>query len=137
MIAPPSPGPIARLMLTPTLSADSAAGSSAAGTSCGTIACQAGAVMADPAPTRNANSNRLSGVTRCSQTITANPVAKATLTASPAIRNLRRSTISTSAPAGTASRKIGRLVATCTIDTSSGEESRFVISQLEAALYIQ
>src|SRR5450631_4005226 len=45
--------------------------------------------------------------------------------------------MSTSAPAGIANRNIGRLLATCTIETVSGLGSRFVISQPEATLYIQ
>ena len=56
---------------------------------------------------------------------------------SPNSRNLRRSTISLSAPAGIASRNIGRLVATWTIDTMKGLESRLVMSQPEAAVDIQ
>ena len=41
------------------------------------------------------------------------------------------------APAGRANRNIGRLVATCTSDTSSGSVVRFVMSHAAAALYIQ
>ena len=44
--------------------------------------------------------------------------------------------ISASAPARMASRKIGRLAATCTSETISGSGLRLVISQLEAAVYI-
>src|SRR5262249_13382816 len=53
------------------------------------------------------------------------------------MRNFRRSTMSASAPAGSASRSIGSEAATCTIETGSGSGSRSVISQPEAALYIQ
>jgi hypothetical protein len=56
---------------------------------------------------------------------------------SPNIRNSRRSTISTSAPAGMANRNIGRLLTTCTRETVSGSESRLVMSQPHATLYIQ
>jgi hypothetical protein len=49
----------------------------------------------------------------------------------------RRSMISASAPAGMASRKIGRLAATCISETISGSGLRLVISQLDAAVYIQ
>ena len=45
--------------------------------------------------------------------------------------------MSTSAPAGMANRNIGRLFATCTIETMNGSGSRLVISQPEATLYIQ
>src|SRR5262249_32813669 len=51
--------------------------------------------------------------------------------------NLRLSTISASAPAGIANRNMGSVVATRTIETTSGAGSRLVISQPEAALYIQ
>ena len=44
--------------------------------------------------------------------------------------------MSASAPAGIANRNIGKLFATCTIDTRSGSGSRFVMSQPEATLYI-
>src|SRR3954468_9026876 len=53
------------------------------------------------------------------------------------IRNFRRSTMSASAPAGSANRNIGRVVATCTIDTMNGSGLRLVISHPDAALYIQ
>jgi hypothetical protein len=45
--------------------------------------------------------------------------------------------MSTSAPAGIANRNIGRLFATCTIETMSGWGSRLVMSQPEATLDIQ
>src|ERR1700686_1209728 len=45
--------------------------------------------------------------------------------------------MSMSAPAGIANRNIGRLLATCTMETVSGLGSRFVMSQPEATLYIQ
>src|SRR5215470_15584636 len=53
------------------------------------------------------------------------------------IRNCRRSTISASAPAGTANRKIGKVVAAWTMETMNGSGLRSVISQPDAALYIQ
>jgi hypothetical protein len=56
---------------------------------------------------------------------------------SPKIKNRRRSTMSTSAPAGIANRNIGRLFATCTIETVSGFGLRLVMSQPDATLYIQ
>ena len=51
---------------------------------------------------------------------------------SSAIRNRRASTISARAPAGSVNRNIGRLLATCTIDTALGSAFRLVISQPEA-----
>jgi hypothetical protein len=53
------------------------------------------------------------------------------------IRNLRLSKMSASAPAGIANRQIGRLLAACTSATINGSASSKVISQPEAALYIQ
>ncbi len=47
------------------------------------------------------------------------------------------SRMSASAPAGIATRNMGSVVATCTSDTMSGSGLRLVISQPEAALYIQ
>jgi hypothetical protein len=44
--------------------------------------------------------------------------------------------MSASAPAGTANRNMGKVVATCTIETISGFASRLVISHPDAALYI-
>src|SRR5580692_5854890 len=45
--------------------------------------------------------------------------------------------MSASAPAGIANRNIGRLFATCTMETMNGSGSRLVMSQAEATLYIQ
>jgi hypothetical protein len=41
------------------------------------------------------------------------------------------------APAGRASKKMGDVVAACTIETMNGSGLRLVISHPEAALYIQ
>ncbi len=68
--------------------------------------------MAEPTVTMKLNSNRLFGVIRCSQTSTANAAEVIMIANSPQIRNRRRSTMSTSAPAGIANRNIGRLLAT-------------------------
>jgi hypothetical protein len=46
-------------------------------------------------------------------------------------------TMSVSAPAGIANKNIGRLLATCTMETMNGSGSRLVMSQAEATLYIQ
>src|ERR1700738_4248394 len=64
MAAPPSAGPIARLMLKPTLFAETAGARTRLGTSCGTIACQAGAVSAPPIPIRNVNRSNTRAVKR-------------------------------------------------------------------------
>ena len=106
MIAPPSAGPIARLMLKPTLLAATAGARSRLGTSCGTIACHAGAVSAPPVPIRNVNSSNVSGVTTSSQTNAANRAETAVVAISMAMRNRRLSMTSANAPAGSASRNI-------------------------------
>src|SRR5580693_5865134 len=53
------------------------------------------------------------------------------------IRNLRLSKMSASAPAGNANRNTGSVVAVCTNATTKGSGSRLVMSQPDAALYIQ
>ena len=53
------------------------------------------------------------------------------------MRNLRLSTMSARAPAGRANRNIGNVVATCTIETMNGSGLSVVMSQPDAALYIQ
>jgi len=53
------------------------------------------------------------------------------------MRNFRLSKMSASAPAGIAKRQIGRLLAACTSATIKGSGLRLVISQPDAALYIQ
>src|SRR5271154_3053219 len=45
--------------------------------------------------------------------------------------------MSVSAPAGIANKNIGRLLATCTMETMKGSGSRLVMSQADATLYIQ
>jgi hypothetical protein len=136
-IRPPSAGPTARLTLIPTLFAAMALGSSGRGTSCGTTACHAGAVAALATVTMKLNTSRLQGVMRCSHTSAANAIDVTATAVSPMIKNRRRSTMSTSAPAGIAKRNIGRLLATCTSDTMSGSASRLVMSHPDATLYIQ
>ena len=82
------------------------------GTNTGTTADQAGAVMAEPTLTRKVISSRLAGVIRCRVTRMANTREVPMMHNSPAMRYLRRSTISLHAPAGIASKNSGKLVAT-------------------------
>jgi len=67
----------------------------------------------------------------------ANKAAIAVVTSSVAINRRRLSTTSASAPASSAGRNIGKVVATWTIDTISGSGARLVMSHPDAALYIQ
>ena len=136
-ITPPNAGPTARLTLTPALFAAIAGWRSCLGTSCGTIVCQAGTVSAPAAPMRKVNSNRLTGVASPNETIPAYRAERTVKMISATMRNLRLSTMSAIAPAGNANRNIGRVVATWTIDTMNGSGLRLVISQPDAALYIQ
>ena len=68
---PPSAGPSAREMFTPTLLAAMPADKSSLGTSRGTTACQAGTVNAPAAPSSNVNRSKLPGVAKPSPTIAA------------------------------------------------------------------
>src|SRR3984957_14128110 len=133
---PPSAGPSARLILMPTLFAATAACNSGLGTNCVTIACQAGAVNAEPIDTRKLKISKLVGPVRCSQKGTANAIEAAVYAVSPAIRKRRWLMMSTSAPAGIAKRNIGSVFDTWTIETVSGFASRLTISQPVATLYI-
>src|SRR4051812_7573217 len=136
-ITPPSAGPIARLTLIPMLFAAMAGPNSVLGTSCGTTACQAGDVKATAALLTNVNTSRFSGLTAFIQTRTAKIVPVNVMLISPTRRNRRLSTISVSAPAGIARRNIGRVDAVWTNPTITGSGWSVVISQAEAALYIQ
>src|SRR5262249_50054299 len=107
------------------------------GTSCGTTACQAGACIAPTTPLRNVNSSRLPGVAMSSVMTSANAPEITAIASSVPTRNFRRSTRSATAPAGIARRNIGSVAATCTSATMNGSGLRLVISQPDAALYIQ
>ena len=137
VITPLNAGPIARLILMPTLLAATAAPRSRRGTSSGTIDCHAGAVSALPILMTNMNASSETGVTNRKVTIAANTADTRMMPNSTAIRNRRLSMMSANAPAGTAKRNIGRPVATWTSDTISGSLSKLVINHAAAALYIQ
>src|ERR1700752_716941 len=79
----------------------------------------------------------MAGLIRSNHTSTALIAATTVVTISEPIRKRRLSTISASAPAGRANRNIGRLLATWTRETVSGSGLRLVISQPDAAFYIQ
>ncbi len=128
---------MARLTLTPTLLAATAGCRSSLGTRSGVIACQPGAVNAPPAATRKVKISNTGAVTSFSQTRTANTAEMAVMALSPHARSLRLSRLSVRAPAGMANRNSGRLVATWTSETMSGEGLSSVISQPQADEYIQ
>jgi hypothetical protein len=109
---PASAGPIARLTLMPTLFAATAPVRSSLATSAGTIACQAGAARAAPAPSRNVKTSRLPGRASSSETSAAKIADRTVSATSTPMRNLRRSNTSASTPAGSAKRNMGAVVAT-------------------------
>ena len=133
---PASAGPIARLMLMPTLLSEIAACRSSRGTSVGTMACQAGAMSADPAPTRNVKISRIHGVTASNQTRTPSAATISVRAAFTAMSSQRRSTMSARAPAGRPSSTTGSIVATCTSETMKASCVRPAMSQPAAAFCI-
>jgi hypothetical protein len=137
MITPVMAGPTTRLMLTPTLLMATAEERAGDGTSSGTIACQAGVSSAASVPSSNMKSSSTPGPTACSMTSNANNALRSVVATSSTSISRRLSSMSASAPAGNANRNNGRLLATCTSETMKGLGSRLVISQPEAALYIQ
>jgi len=122
-------------MLMPTLSAETAGARSSLGTSCGTMDCQR---EQSPPRLRRRGTKRATPCRRDEVEPDQRSEARCEglVHSSPAMRNLRRFTISASAPAGSARRTIGKLTAAWTSDTTTGEGSRFVINHPEAALYI-
>jgi len=101
----------------------------ARGTRLGTTACQAGAISAAPVPIAKVKARSSAGVIAPAAVITAMTLvmpARMRLTRS---RNRRRSTRSASAPANSAKRKIGAVVAACTSTTIAGDGFSVVISQ--------
>ena len=99
------------------------------GTRLGTTACHAGAIRAAPAPIAKVNASSSAGVidpTAARVAIAPLVPASTRLTRS---KKRRRSTRSASAPANSAKRKIGAVVAACTRATIAGDGFRVVISQ--------
>ena len=97
------------------------AASSSAGRSSGTIECHAGSFNAVAIPSANASTSSIHGVTTPVIVTTASvPVATA-IAICVTTRSRRRSMMSASAPAGSPSRKKGRLSAVSSSETTSGE----------------
>ena len=93
--------------------------------------------MTAPTPSKKVNTSRICGVTVPVSVIMPSTVAAATMDACVKSRNLRRSKISASAPAGSAIKNTGRLTATCTSATHMGERVSDVMSQPVATFCIQ
>src|SRR5258708_4286384 len=116
-------------MLNPTLPRATAAGSSRRGTSSGTMACHAGPLAAAPRPSRKVKPSSDQGVIQPASVSTPRTAAVAAIQPCVTSSRRRRSTTSASAPAGSASRKDGRLVAAWTSATSTVEVVSEVIIQ--------
>src|SRR5882672_9802868 len=137
MIRPASAGPIARAMLIATLPSPMAAGNSSRGTVSGMMACHAGRSMALPAPMASVITSSIQGwMTPVIVSTPSKPVVRNHHTCAMS-RIRRRSKMSASAPAGSASRNSGSVVAACTSETMSGEGASSVISHAAAESCIQ
>jgi len=136
-IRPPIAGPTARarLKLIP-LSAIAAVSSSRA-TISGMIACHAGAPSAAPMPSAKLSTSTAEVVTAPRIVSTPSRAAATSIQPCERISRRRRSTTSASAPAGSASMKIGRLVAVWIIETISGDGDSEVISHAAPTFCIQ
>src|SRR5579864_1124913 len=128
-IKPPSAGPAARAMLKPMLPSAMAPGSSGRGTSSGMIACHAGLLAAAPRPSRKVKPSSHQGVIQPARVSTPRPAAATVIQPWVTSSNRRRSITSASAPAGSARKNDGRLVAACTSATSVVDVVNDVIIQ--------
>src|SRR5213593_812543 len=118
---PPMAGPTARPMLIGSAFSATARVSSDGGTSSDVIACQVGVFIATPIPSANVKTRSVVGVMRSTNAKTASSAAAASIQVWITSSNRRRSTISATAPAGSPTRKTGRLVALCTRATINGD----------------
>ena len=103
-------------------------GISSRSTSSGWIACQEGAVSACPVPTAKVNPSSSQAVTSPAMVRAPNNAAEASMNDWLASSTRRRSKMSPTAPAGTANRPIGRLIAVWTSATLSGSRLSVPIS---------
>ena len=126
--APASAGPMARLTFTPTPFSDTAAVRCSRPTRPGTMACHAGAMKAAPLPSTKVNSSSSGAVIAPAATTAASAAAATAIAAFTASSRRRRSTTSASAPAGSANRNTGSVVAACTSATIAGDGASVVIS---------
>src|SRR6266849_132937 len=120
-------GPIARPMLIGSAFSATARVSSDRGTSSGVMACQVGVFIATPTPSANVKTRSVVGVMRSTNARTASSAAAASIQVWVTSRSRRRSTISATAPAGSPTKKTGRLVALCTRATINGDGESEVI----------
>src|SRR4051794_39226782 len=125
--SPARAGPRARAMLKPMLPRVTAAGRSSRGTMSGTLACQAGPLRAAPRPRRKVKARRSPGVVAWAAVNAHRPKAARVIQVWVTRSRRRRSSTSATAPAGSESRNIGRLVAACTSATRAGDGLSVVI----------
>ncbi len=111
---PPSAGPTARATLKPTPDNASADGSSLAGTNSGTIACHAGLFIAEPRPSVKVRRSSSHGVMKPARVAAPITAAATSIHICVISRRRRLSKTSANAPAGKASRTVGRLPAVST-----------------------
>lgn len=128
-MTPPIAGPMARETLKPMLLSAIAACNCGRGTISGTSDCWTGAIAAVVTPASRRPRTRRVGDIHPARVTSAMPsITQAPAAFSHSSRR-RLFTMSASAPAGSQSRKIGKVVATCTIATAVAEADMVVISQ--------
>lgn len=135
--APASAGPRARLTFMPMELSATAALSCSRGTRWGRIDCQVGAMKAIPAPSRKTKRSRSGALIAPAATSNASVPATTSIRVLTRRSSRRRSTTSASAPAGSASRNMGRVVAACTRATHRGSGAMVAISQPAPTSFIQ
>ena len=111
---PPSAGPVTRARLMATLLSVTACASSRRGTSSGMTACQAGSPATVPRPIANVSARSSAGDIRCATEVSARSALTTHIQPEAATSRRRRSTMSASAPAGSANSRPGRLIAVWT-----------------------
>ena len=134
---PPSAGPAARARLKLMPLRVMAGVSSSRGTSSGMIACHAGALSAEPMPSMKLSPSTVHSVVMWRQVRMPSAPAASSIQTWEKISSLRRSTISASAPAGSARKNIGRLEAVWISETISGDFESEVISHAAPTFCIQ
>ncbi len=134
---PPRAGPTARATLNPAAFSATADDSFPGSTSSGTIACQAGAFIAAPRPRAAVKPSSIQRFTTSSIVRAPSMPAASSIHTWVTNNKRRRSTTSARAPAGSATRKTGRLVAACTSAIMTGEVVSVVISHAAPMFCIQ
>src|SRR5665648_1044474 len=107
------------------------------GTSSGMIACQAGAFMAAPRPSRKVKPKSVQGEAAPRRVRAARSAAATVIQAWVASKRRRRSMMSAKAPAGSDNRNMGKMLAACTRATIAGEVESDVMSQAAPTLCIK